>query len=97
MAGTGDGEGKVTGPSGVGEDIETGLGPYEDGRGVATEVAAGVAAKVSVGVSGSAMGGVGTSLAWLAGTGEGEGEGKVTGLSEAGEGLEGQRPQVAAQ
>ena len=53
----------MTGPSGAGEDIETGLGPYEDGRGVATEVAAGVAARVSVGVSGSAMGEVGTSLA----------------------------------
>jgi len=54
---------------------------------------------VSVGVSGRGTNGVGTSLAWLAGLEEGDGEveGLVMGLPGAGEGDEGQRLQVAAQ
>ena len=79
------------------------LGEMTDGEGLgmmvgarlAAEVAAGVSVGVSVGVAGRAMGGVGTSLAWLAGTGEGEG--LVVGVLGAGAGAEGQRPQVAAQ
>jgi len=53
-----------------------------------------------VGVAGRASGEVGTSLAWLAGPGVGEGdrdEGARTGLAGAGAGAEGHRPQVAAQ
>ena len=65
--------------------------------GVAAAVTAGVSVGVSVGVAGRASGEVGTSLAWLAKPEEGEGEGLVTGLAGAGEGAEGQRPQVAAQ
>ncbi len=63
-------------------------------------VVAGVSVGVSVGVAGRASGEVGTSLAWLAGPGVGEGdrdEGARTGLAGAGAGDEGQRPQVAAQ
>lgn len=67
--------------------------------GVAAAVRAGVSVGVSVGVSGRGTNGVGTSLAWLAGLEEGDGEveGLVMGLPGAGEGDEGQRLQVAAQ
>ena len=83
---------------------------YGVGTAVAAEVLIGVAAGVSVGVAGRASGDVGTSLAWLAGPWDREGdEGLVVGLvvgvvvglemrvAGAGAGAEGQRLQVAAQ
>ena len=80
----------------AGEEVTAG----EVAAGVAATVAAGVSVGVSVGVAGRASGEVGTSLAWLAGPGVGEGnrdEGARTGLAGAGAGAEGHRPQVAAQ
>jgi len=70
------------------------------GDAVGVLLAAGISVGVSVGVSGRGMKGVpGTSLAWLAGPGVGEGDegGLLVGLDGAGAGAEGQRPHVAAQ
>ncbi len=84
-------------PARPGEEVTAG----EVAAGVAATVAAGVSVGYSVGVGGRGMNGVGTSLAWLAGEGDREGDGEADGvrvrLVGAGPGAEGQRPQVAAQ
>jgi len=90
-------------PARSGEEVTAG----EIAAGVAATVAAAVTVGVSVGVGGRGTNGVGTSLAWLAGEGDGEEDGEADGVTPAVAAgvaaavtagvLNGQRPQVMAQ